>query len=208
MTHFTDIIFHLDEWLYQIATLHPIATYAIFLGIVFTESAFFPMAPFLPGDGLLFAVGVLAASGAVHVWIAIFILIVGGILGNWVAYQLGRWLGPAIFDRFSWLNRNHYQQAHEFYQRYGSKTLVFSRFVPVIRALVPFVAGIAGMSQKTFTKYNIIGVVIWVLLIVLTAYHLGHIPFIKNHFIWVVFGLAGMGLIPMILVGIRKMLHK
>lgn len=204
MTTLTDLLFHLDEWLHQLTAMYPLGAYGVFFAIVFSESAFFPLAPFLPGDGLLFAVGVLASAGAVNVWIAIIVLIIGGILGNMVASQLGAWLGPTIFDRIRWLNRSHYQKAHEFYRRHGNKAFFFSRFVPVVRALVPFVAGIAKMDKKQFTKYNILSVAAWVLLIVLVAHQMGHIPFIKNHFTWVIFGLAGLSIVPAIWLGLKK----
>jgi len=203
-TALTDLLFHLDEWLYQLTALHPIGAYGVFFAIVFSESAFFPVAPFLPGDGLLFAVGVLASTGAVNVWIAIIVLMVGGVLGNIVARQLGSWLGSSIFDWIRWLNRSHYQKAHEFYQQHGNKAFFFSRFVPVVRALFPFVAGIAKMDKKQFTKYNVLSVAAWVLLIVLVAHQLGHIPFIKNHFTWVIFGLAGLSIVSAIWLGLQK----
>lgn len=207
MTTLVDLVFHLDEWLNQITMLHPIIAYSIFFGIVFSESAFFPAAPFLPGDGLLFAVGVLAADGAVQLTIAIPVLICGGVVGNWLAYKLGTWLGPAIFDRFRWLNRhrNYYQKAHEFYQRHGYMALLFSRFIPIIRAMVPFVAGIALMNDKDFMKYNIISVSIWVILITIAAFYLGHLPFIKHHFTWVVLGFAGLGLLSILIFGLAKL---
>ena len=208
MTALPDILLHLDEWLQQIAKLHPFTAYVIFFVIVFSESAFFPTAIFLPGDGLLFAAGVLAADGAVHIGVSLIVLITAGVAGNWIAYKLGRWLGPAIFDRFPRLNRNHYQQAHLFYQRYGNKALIFSRFLPVVRALVPFVAGIALMNHRDFMKYNAISVALWVFLIVLVAFYLGHLPYIRQHFIWVIFGMAGISFLPLLIVGVRNVMQQ
>lgn len=208
MTALTDILFHLDEWLLQITVLHPVATYVLFFGIVFSESAFFPVAPFLPGDGLLFAIGVLAASGAVHLGLSILVLILGGVLGNLAAYKFGQWMGPTLFDRIRWLNQNHYKQANEFYQRHGYKAMLLSRFVPVVRALVPLIAGITLMNYRDFLKYNFLSVCVWVLLIVPLAYYIGHLPFIKNQFTWIVLGFALLSSSSVLFAGAREIIKK
>lgn len=204
----TDILFNIDTWLQQLTALHPIGAYLVFFVIIFSESAFFPLAPVLPGDGFLFAVGVLASSGAVHLWAAIPILIVGGTLGNWIAYELGLKFGPTLFQRIKWLKSGHYQKAHQFYQKYGTRALFYSRFIPVVRALVPLVAGMAKMERKSFSKYNIFSVSFWVFLIVLSAYFLGHLPWIQKHFLWVVMGMACLSIVPATIVGLRHMVKK
>jgi membrane-associated protein len=182
--------------------------YSLLFTIVLCESAFFPAAPFLPGDGLLFAVGLLAADGAVHVGLSIGIMILGGVLGNWIAYRLGKWMGPAIFDKVRWLNRDHYQQAHEFYVKHGNVALIFSRFIPLVRSLVPFVAGIAQMPPKSFRTFNILGVCIWVSLVVLIGYYLGHLPYVKGHFTLFVLGFSCIGILSVGVLGIRQTIKK
>lgn len=208
MTLLNELLFHLDDLLYQAVSLHPIAAYFLFLALIFGESAFFPLAPFLPGDGLLFGVGVMAANGLISLPLAIPVLIIGGMLGNWVAWQLGSRFGVLLFERFSWLNRKHFEQAHEFYQKYGSKAFLFSRFVPVVRALVPFVAGVAKMNPLDFKKNNLLSVSVWVCSITLIAYFLGHIPFVKHHFTWIIFGAFALGFTLMVIVAIRHLIVK
>lgn len=204
MSQLTDMLFHLDTWLNQMVTLHPLIAYSIFFMIVLSETAFFPLAPFLPGDGLLFGIGVIAASGLIDIWLVIPVLILGGIIGNWIAYRLGEKLGPSIFDRFPKLNRQHYEQAHQFYQIHGNKAFVFSRFLPIVRGLVPFVAGVAHMDKFNFFKFNIIGVVLWVCSITLIAYYLGNIPFIKQNFALFILGAAGLSMGLLLIATIRR----
>ncbi len=201
----TDLLFNLDQWMQYHTAAHPILAVVIFFGIVFSESAFFPLAPLLPGDGLLFGVGVLAATGALNIWAVIVALILAGVIGNWVAYGLGFRFGPTIVHRVKWLNGENYNRAHEFYRTYGDKALFYSRFVPVVRALVPLVAGIAKMDSRAFGKYNVLSVVIWVLSIVWAAYFLGDIPWIRQNFLWIIMGLATLSLVPGILVAIQRL---
>lgn len=177
--------------------------YVLLFAIVFLESAFFPAAPFLPGDGLLFAAGVLAATGALHLGLSVLVLTIGGVLGNWVAYQVGKGVGMTLFERSRWLNRNHYEQANAFYQRHGDKALFLSRFIPVVRSLVPLIAGVARMDFRSFMKFNVLSVILWVLSIVLVTYSLGHLPVVQQHFTWIVFGMAGLGGLSMVIAGIR-----
>lgn len=203
MTQLPDILLHLDAWLQQIASLHPVGAYALLFAIVLLESAFFPAAPFLPGDGLLFAAGVLAASGALHLGIAVPVLIAGGVLGNWIAYRVGKGIELTLFERSRWFNRNHYEQANAFYQSHGDKALFLSRFIPVVRSLVPLVAGVARMDFRSFMKFNVLSVILWVLSIVLITYYLGHLPVVQQHFTWIVFGMAALGVLSMVIAGIR-----
>lgn len=199
-----NFLLHLDQWLEYVANIHPVAAYCLFFVVVFTESAFFPAAPFLPGDGLLFAVGVVAADGGVNLWLSLFILAAGGILGNMTAYRLGLNVGETIFERISWIKRDHYLRAHQFYQKYGKSALILSRFIPVIRALMPFLAGIVVMNRRDFALYNILSVALWVSLIVLVAYALGHLPAVQQHFLWVVMAMAGLSFLPVVIVGVRS----
>jgi membrane-associated protein len=203
-----NLLFNLDQWMQYHTAAHPIIAIVIFFGIVFSESAFFPLAPLLPGDGLLFGVGVLAASGALNIWVTLVVLIFAGVLGNWVAYSLGLRFGPTIVHKVKWLHTGNYNRAHEFYRIYGAKALFYSRFVPVVRALVPLVAGIAKMEPRAFRRYNILSVAIWVLSIVWAAYFLGDIPWIRHNFLWIIMGIAAMSLVPAILVAIQKMKRK
>ena len=181
MENLSAFFFGFDDWLRQAAELHPLALYALLFGIIFLESAFFPLAPFLPGDGLLITTGLLLASGAVSALPAALCLCFGAALGNWVGYAFGKRVGPRVFDRFSWLRREHYAKSQRFYARYGDWAVVLSRFLPLVRAVVPFVAGIAGMEPGRFQRYSVAGVVIWVISLLALGYFLDRIPFLDKN---------------------------
>ena len=177
----TAFFFHFDDWLRQAAELHPLAFYGLLFAIIFTESAFFPIAPFLPGDGLLLTAGLLLGTGRVHVLPAAAFLMAGAFAGNWVGYHLGRRVGPGIFDRWRWLRREHYEKSQVFYRKYGDWAVVVSRFLPLVRAIVPFVAGVAGMANGPFQRYSLLGVVLWVVSLLTLGYYLDKIPFLDKH---------------------------
>ena len=178
----TDFITNFDTWLSHLSVAYPIGVYLVFFTIVFVETSFFPVAPVLPGDGLLFLVGVMAASGSVSFWLAASALISGGVLGNFVAYGIGKWIAPKDGKPIRWLKKETYNKAQRFYDKHGVKALFYSRFIPLIRSVVPLVAGVALMDYKTFTKYSVVSVILWVLLIMTIAFFLGHIPWINHNF--------------------------
>lgn len=208
MNHLSDFIFHLDTVLKQLVALHPMAVYLAIAAIIFCESAFFPTAPFLPGDGLLFSLGLMAAGGELSLWIGMVTVVMAAAAGNEIAYRLGNHFGPILFDRFSWLQQKHYRKAHKFYQDYGNRALLVSRFLPVVRALVPFVAGVVVMSKKDFHKHNIISVSIWAVSITLLAFFLGHIPVVKQHFAIVLFSIVCLSSLFFIILGFRAFLKR
>ncbi|MCP9236311.1 DedA family protein [Lewinella sp. JB7] len=188
----TDFLFHLDDSLREAALLYPVATYGLLFTVIYTETAFFPLAPFFPGDGLLFAVGVLAAGGLLHPVLISLLLAVGAALGAWTGYRLGRSFGPAMFKRFAWLDRRAYVRSHAFYRKFGATALITSRFLPIVKALVPFVAGVAEMERGRFARYNVLSACIWVFSLVALGYFLGNVPFIRDHTTLLVLGLAAI----------------
>ena len=190
MSDLLHLILNLDESLRALALANPIYTYVLLIGILFTETAFFPIAPFLPGDGLLFTVGVLAASGLFSLWLIIPALTLAAFLGAEVAYRLGRSSGPAVLKRFKWLPVDAYRRAHGFYEEYGGTALILTRFLPIVKALTPFVAGVSFMDRGRFNRYSLIGAVVWVGSLVPLGYFLGQIPFVRDNFHWLVIGLA------------------
>ena len=204
MTEFLNFIFHLDVWLQQIMHLHPIISFLLIFAIVFTESAFFPAAPFLPGDGLLFSVGVLAAGNSISLFMAIPILILGGISGTRTAFVIGRTTGIYFFRKGSSKKERHIIEAHEFYEKHGNLAFLLSRFMPVIRAIVPLIAGIAKMDNTSFWKYTILSVGLWVTLISLTGYELGHLPFVKHYFGWIIMGISAVSLVSILLIAVQR----
>ncbi|HEY7205178.1 MAG TPA: VTT domain-containing protein, partial [Methylomirabilota bacterium] len=150
-----DVLLHLDRHLSEIIQHYGVWTYLILFLIVFCETGLV-VTPFLPGDSLLFAVGTFAAIGALDLWLAMLLLAVAAILGDSVNYAIGARLGPRVFRRegVRFLNRRHLDRTHEFYERYGAKTIVIARFVPIVRTFAPFVAGIGRMSYPRFLFYN------------------------------------------------------
>ncbi|GGG49462.1 DedA family protein [Bizionia arctica] len=163
----TGFIINFDDWLGHLSVAYPIGVYVVFFVIVFVETAFFPAAPVLPGDGLLFFVGVMATSGSVNFWSAGIAMIFGGVLGNLMAYQIGKWLAPKDGKPIKWVKQTTYNDAQKFYDKYGVKALFYSRFIPLIRSIVPLIAGVAVMDYKTFSKYSIFSVIIWVFAIMI-----------------------------------------
>src|SRR5690349_10498312 len=158
-----DIILHLDIHLLEWVSQYGVWIYAILFAIIFSETGFV-VTPFLPGDSLLFVAGAIAAVGEMNLYILLVLLTAAAILGNSVNYAIGRWLGKTFFKEKGsrWLNPKHLDKAHEFYERHGGKAVVLSRFLPIVRTYVPFVAGMAQMTPRQYTLYNVAGGVSWV----------------------------------------------
>ena len=195
-----DIILHLDVHLLEWVEAYGLWIYAILFAIIFSETGFV-VTPFLPGDSLLFVAGAIAASGAgLNVHMVVITLVVAAVLGNSVNYGIGRWLGGTFFrDRGSkWLNPAHLEKAHAFYERHGGKAVVISRFLPIVRTYVPFVAGMAAMSAKTYTAYNVAGGVLWVGLLTYAGYFFGNIPWIKGNLTAIIIGIVVVSLLPLV----------
>lgn len=156
--------------------------------------------PFLPGDSLLFALGAMCAidGSQLSLWVMAPLLIVAAILGDAVNYWLGAFFGPRIFssEKIWWLNRKHLEKAQKFYDKYGAKTIVMARFVPIVRTFAPFVAGIAGMNFGKFWMYNVVGAVVWVLIFLTSGYLVGNIDVVKNNFSLVTIGIILVSVLP------------
>lgn len=200
-----DFFVHLDRYLDIIIQNYGLWTYSLLFLIIFAETGFV-ITPFLPGDSLLFALGALAASGSLDVnWL--FVILAGAaILGNIVNYQIGRLIGPKIFykEDVRFLNKKHLETARQFYEKHGRKTIIITRFFPILRTFAPFVAGIGKMSYQKFLAYNIIGGVSWVAIFLLGGYFFGKIPFIKENFILVIFAIIFISFLPAILHLFRR----
>ena len=194
-----DIILHLDVHLVRWVEAYGVWIYAILFAIIFSETGFV-VTPFLPGDSLLFVAGAIAATGAMNVHLLAALLIAAAILGNSVNYAIGRWLGRTFFrDRGSkWLNPAHLEKAHAFYERHGGKAIVISRFLPIVRTYVPFVAGMAAMEAKLYTAYNVAGGVLWVASLLYAGYFFGNIPWIKGNLTAIIVGIIVVSLLPLV----------
>ena len=194
-----DIFLHLDVHLNTWAgTLGP-WLYVVLFAVVFCETGLV-VTPFLPGDSLLFAAGALAsrAGSPINLWILIPVIFAAAVIGDSVNYEIGKWLGPKVFTRKdSWLlNQNHLHKAHAFYEKYGGKTIILARFIPIIRTFAPFVAGIGKMTYLHFISYNIIGAAMWVLLFVFGGYWFADLPLVQNHFHYVIVAIIVISVLP------------
>lgn len=208
-------ILHIDTYLISFVSHYGIWTYVVLFLIIFCETGLV-VTPFLPGDSLLFAAGSIAAqaSGALSVEVLMLLLIIASILGNKVNYLIGRTIGPRIFSAAvkphslqSWLlNRKHLEEAHQFYEKHGGKTIILARFIPIIRTFAPFVAGIGYMSLKQFSFYNIVSAVIWIVSLVGAGYFFGSLPFIKDNFSLVVYGIILLSILPPLVAFLYKKL--
>lgn len=195
-----DFFLHLDTYLNVVIQNYGIWTYSIFFLIIFAETGFV-VTPFLPGDSILFAVGALAASGSLNVnWLFIF-LSGAAILGNIINYQVGRWVGPKIFfqENVRFLNKKYLEQTHQFYEKYGGKVIIITRFVPILRTFAPFVAGIGKMTYGKFISYNIIGGISWIAVFIFGGYFFGNIPIVKQNFTLVILAIILISILPGIL---------
>ncbi len=189
-----DFVFHLDAHLLGILHAFGVWTYAILFGIVFLETGIV-LFPFLPGDSLLFVSGALATSGALNVWALFFVFWAAAVAGDSVNYFLGKSLGKKAFEK--WLKPEHLQRTETFFHKYGAKTIVLARFIPVIRTFAPFVAGIGRMDYGTFLAYNVIGGLLWTALFVFAGYFFGNIPIVKENFALAIIAVIFLSFIPL-----------
>lgn len=203
-----EIILHLDTYLGTLVNQYGMLTYFLLFGIIFAETGLVVM-PFLPGDSLLFAAGAIASLGSLHVGLIVFILAVAAILGDTVNYWIGHYFGRKIVDhpRITFINQEHIDKTEQFYKKYGAKTIILARFVPIVRTFAPFVAGVGTMRYSTFITYNVIGGVAWVSLFTLLGYFFGNMQFIKHNFHYAVFAIIGLSLVPMIYEYIQAKRH-
>ncbi len=194
---FIDIVLHLDKHLDLVIRSYGFWTYGIFFFIVFLETGFV-VTPFLPGDSLLFAAGAFAALGSLNVEWLIILLSIAAIAGDTVNYWIGHIVGPKVFskEKSRFLNKEYLRRTHQFYDRYGGKTIVLARFIPIIRTFAPFVAGIGSMTYGRFITYNISGGISWVAIFVFGGYFFGNLRFIKHNFSLVIAAIIFLSILP------------
>ncbi len=200
-----DFVLHLDRHLGEIIASYGLLTYAILFAIIFCETGLVVL-PFLPGDSLLFACGTFAALGALDPVVIILLLSFAGILGDTVNYWIGHRVGPKVFQQESsrFFKKEHLERTHAFYERYGGKTIVIARFVPIIRTFAPFVAGIGAMTYWRFIVYNITGGIAWVLSFTLLGYFFGNLPVVKRNFSLVILVIIVISVMPGIIEFLRE----
>jgi len=191
-----DFILHVDTYLEAFVQNHGAWVYALLFLIVFVETGLVVM-PFLPGDSLLFIVGAMCGADMMSWPLVVVILLVAAIGGDQTNYSIGRYFGPRVFqwENSRFFNRQAFNQAHDFYEKYGGITIVLARFMPFIRTFVPFVAGVADMTRSKFTTYNVVGGVLWVVGLTLAGYLFGNLPFVQTHLskiIWALILVPGL----------------
>lgn len=207
-TYFIDLILHLDRHLASLIESYGLWTYLILFLIVFAETGLV-VTPILPGDSLLFAAGTFAGLGSLNPLLLFAILSAAAILGDTVNYWVGKYLGHHfVRDRGRrWIKQQHLDRTHVFFEKYGGKTIILARFVPIVRTFAPFVAGIGTMTYGKFLAYNVIGGLMWVGLFIAAGYFFGSRPFVQDNFSLVVLAIVIISLIPAVVEYLRARSH-
>lgn len=200
LLQFVDIVLHLDKHLAVLVQDYGPWIYAILFFIVFAETGFV-VTPFLPGDSLLFVAGALAALGGMDILLLMGTLIAAAVLGNQLNYHIGRFIGPKVFhwEDSRFFNKASLQKTHAFYEKHGGKAVVISRFLPLFRTFVPFIAGVGTMRYAAFTAFNVAGAVLWVVSLSLAGYWFGNVPWVKQNLSAVIVGIIVVSLIPVVI---------
>ena len=204
ITQFIELFLHLDKSLSSVIQTYGSTTYIILFLVILCETGLVVL-PFLPGDSLLFAAGAFAAKGDMNIATLFMTLCVAAILGDSINYEVGRLIGPRIAQREKsrYVNKEHIAKTHQFYEKYGAKTIIIARFIPIIRTFAPFVAGLGTMSYKKFLQYNVIGGVAWVAICLFAGYLFGNIPLVKQNFTAVIFAIIIVSILPAVIEYIR-----
>ena len=192
-----DFILHIDVHLDFAITHYHSWTYLILFLIIFIETGLVIM-PFLPGDSLLFTIGALTARGSFDFWSICTVLLAAAIIGDTVNYAIGKYFGIKLSEskKTRLINKKHLQTAHDFYERYGAKTIIIARFVPIVRTFAPFVGGIGKMSYKKFMSYNVIGGILWIFSFISMGYFFGNLPIVQNNLKLVMVGIIVFSTLP------------
>lgn len=204
-----DFIIHIDVHLSEIIRSYGVWTYLILFLIIFCETGLV-VAPLLPGDSLLFAAGTFAARGDLNVFWLFLLLSAAAILGDTANYWIGSYLGPRVFhkEKVRFLNKEYLERTHRFYEKYGGKTIIIARFVPIIRTFAPFVAGIGSMTYGKFISYNVAGGILWIGAFAYAGYFFGNIPMVKRNFTMVIFAIIILSVMPGVIEFIKHKMQK
>ena len=197
-------VLHLDDVLPDWAAQYGPWIYAILFLIVFCETGLV-VTPFLPGDSLLFAAGAVAATAPEHlnVHFVVLLLIIAAIIGDGVNYSIGNWLGDRVRNGNRFIKKTHLDRTHAFYEKYGPKTIIIARFVPIVRTFAPFVAGVGRMNYGKFLTYNIAGAILWVVSLTYAGFALGNLPFVKKNFEIIVLAIIVVSILPAVFEVLR-----
>jgi len=204
LTQFIDVFLHLDKSLSSVIQTYGSTTYIILFMVILCETGLVVL-PFLPGDSLLFAAGAFAAKGDMNISTLFVILSIAAVLGDSINYEIGRIIGPRLSKREEsrFINKEHIAKTYVFYEKYGAKTIIIARFIPIIRTFAPFVAGLGNMSYIRFIQYNLIGGISWIAVCLFTGYQFGNIPLIKQNFTMVILAIIFISMLPAVIEYIR-----
>lgn len=201
-----DFILHIDDHLVEIVSNYKTWTYLILFLIIFAETGLV-VTPFLPGDSLLFATGAIVAKeeSNLNIVVMAILLIIAAILGDLVNYHVGKYIGPKAFSgKIRFLKKEYLERTQAFYNKHGGKTIIYARFIPIIRTFAPFVAGIGTMTYLRFATYNVVGGIVWVVSFLLLGFFFGGLPIIKDNFTYVIFAIIIVSILPPIIEVLRS----
>lgn len=193
-----DFILHVDKYIGEFIASYGVFTYGILFFIIFLETGLV-LTPFLPGDSLLFVAGAFAAQGSLNVILLFVLLSIAAIVGDTANYWIGHFFGERFFVRRRLIKREHLEKTKKFYEKHGGKTIIYARFVPIIRTFAPFVAGVGAMRYSRFLLFNIIGGVAWAGLFVFAGYFFGGMPIVEENLTLVIFIIILLSLLPPII---------
>jgi membrane-associated protein len=205
LAQFVDLVLHLDQHLALLIQNYGTWIYLILFLIIFCETGLV-VAPFLPGDSLLFVAGTMAATGAMDVHALFALLVVAAFTGDNTNYWIGHFVGPRVFkrQRSRLLNPAHLHRTQKFYEKHGGKTIILARFMPIVRTFAPFVAGIGRMTYARFALYNVAGGIGWILSLTLAGYLFGNIPLVRKNFSLVIFAIIIISILPALIEVLRQ----
>jgi membrane-associated protein len=197
-----DMILNLDKMIISVIQTYGILIYPLLFAVIFLETGFV-ITPFLPGDSLLFAAGAIASTGLINIWIIYITVLTAAILGDSVNYFIGKFVGQKI-AKSRFVKKEYLEKTQHFYDKYGGKTIILARFIPIIRTFAPFVAGIGKMKYSKFISFNIVGAVLWTSILTFAGFFFGNIPLIKENFSIAIFAVIIISLIPLVIELIKN----
>jgi membrane-associated protein len=209
VTYLIDIFLHLDKYLGFIINNYGFETYLLLFFIIFLETGLV-VTPFLPGDSLIFAAAAFAAMGMLNIYALLGLLMVAAILGDTVNYEIGRIFGDKLINIAGGklIKKEHLDKTNKFYEKHGGKTIIFARFIPIVRTLAPFVAGIVKMQYRHFISFNAMGGILWVLVVSALGFFFGNIPVVKKNFEFVIIAIIFISIVPVIVEFLRSKMKK